>query len=398
MRVVHVATGFLPVSPTSGRSVERNLHQLTKNQAQPDGDIEVIDIKAGSHLRSETGARFHELWTPPLSGANLFSYSLKVITFTLQLLPVLRRLAKSGGADIIHTHSQFPAAAILLARRLFGWKIPVVYTAHNPYLLMPPSLANKLKHLLIEDKVLRRVDRVVAQTEAVGRELSLRFNIEPAKIRQVYDGIDIEAIDDFMGKYPRQADPQKIVFYPAVINPRKNQMAIIEGIPQVLKACPECKFIFAGAVDDTAYFNIIQRSVLEHGLSPWVEFPGRLSTEPLYRLYRDATIFVFPTLYESQGVVLVEAMAFGLPVIASRIGPLLDVVSLEEGSALLIDPYNAEEIAQAIIKLLQDEPLRNKLSAKGRKLASSRFPWSRVAEDMLAMYKELVPGKGINND
>lgn len=197
-----------------------------------------------------------------------------------------------------------------------------------------------------------------------------------------------------MEKHISQANSDRMIFYPALINPRKNQKAIIESIPQVLKACPECKFVFAGAVDDRVYFNTIQRFVEEHGLSPHVEFTGELSTEPLYKLYQDATIFVFPTRYETQGMVLVEAMAFGLPVIASRISPIMDVVSLEEGSALIIDPDNPEEIARAIIRLLQDEPLRNELSAKGRKLASTRFPWSQVAEDMLVMYEELVPSGG----
>ena len=239
MRVIHVAAGIAPVLTTGGRSVERSLHHLTRNLAQLGCDIEVIDIKAGPYSRDETKARFHELWTPCLAGSNIFSYFLKVIIFTLQLPLMLRHLVKNVGVDIIHAHSQFPAAAILLGRKLFGWKIPLVYTAHSPYLLMPPSLANKLKHLLIEDKVLRRVDRVVAQTETLGRELSLRFNVEPTKIAQVYDGIDIEAINDFIKRYPRQANFQKMVFYPAVINPRKNQMAIIDVVPQVLKACPD---------------------------------------------------------------------------------------------------------------------------------------------------------------
>ena len=396
MRVVHLATGFVSAIPHGARGPEKTIYFLTKYLAHLSCEIDVIDIKSGACSRGETRARFQELWDPPLSGSNIFSYFLKVIIFTLQLFPVLRHLVKNGKADIIHAHSQFPAAAVLLAKKLFGWKIPLVYTAHNPYLLMPSSLANKLKHLLIEDKVLRRVDRVVAQTEAVGQELSLKFKIEPTRIRQVYAGIDIEAINSFIKLHPHKVSSTKIVFYPAVINPRKNQAAIIEGIPQVLKACPDCRFIFAGAIDDRAYFNTIQKSVFDHGLSPWVEFTGELSTEPLYKLYRDVTVFVFPTHYESQGVVLLEAMAFGLPVIASRIGPVLDVVSLEKASALLIDPDNTEEIAEAIIKLLGDESLRNKISAKGRKLASSRFSWSQTAQGMLAMYEELIESSSID--
>ena len=275
-------------------------------------------------------------------------------------------------------------------RKLFRWHVPIVYTVHNPYLLAPPSLAKRLRHLLIEGWVLRKADRIIAQTETVGRELGKRFGVAPARFARVYDGVDIEAVDTFIKRNPLQDSGQKTVFYPAIINPRKNQMAVIKSMPQVLEVAPGCRFVFAGSIDDRTYFDHLQEFVLEHGLSASVEFTGQLPTEPLYRCYRNATVFVFPTHYESQGIVLVEAMAFGLPVIASRIGPITDVVSLEEGSAVLINPNNTEELTSAIIKLLQDEPTRVALSARGRKLAASRFSWSHIARDMLAVYQEII--------
>ena len=403
MKIVHLGTGFLPVSSNADRSVEGTIYELTRhltrhlppNPAQADSTVIIIDIRMAGGSRGNTGASFHEITTLPLHGANLFSYFLKVIWFSLRLLPALRRLMREAGIDIIHAHSQFPATAVLLARRLFRWKVPVVYTAHNPYLLAPPSLVNWLRHTLIEGWVLRRVDRVLAQTEAVGRELGRRFRISPERIEQVFAGIDLAAIDDFIEHHPRQENGHRTVLYPAVINPRKNQMAVVQSIPDVVKAYPECRFVFAGAIDDRAYFGAIQDMVRTHGLSDYMEFTGQLPLETLYQHYRDATALIFPTLYESQGKVLIEAMAFGLPVIASRIGPIMDVVSLEKGSAILIEPDNPEEIAGAITGLLRNECKRAGLSARGRKLASSRFPWSRTARDTLAVYQEIIQDEDI---
>jgi len=390
LKIVHLATGFLPVSSNAGRSVEGTIYELTRHLASAGTDVAIVDIKLAPRTRGDTMASFHEVGSPPLRGSNQISYFLKVIWFSLRLLPVLRHLARSGNVNIIHAHSQFPTAVALLARRLFRWKVPVVYTAHNPYLLPPPSLANWLKHTLIEGWVLRRVDRVMAQTEAVGRELGRRFRISAERIEQVFAGIDLAAIDDFIKHHPRHDNGHRTLLCPAIINPRKNQMVVVESIPDVVKAYPECRFVFAGVIDDRAYYDDIQRLVRERGLSEYVEFTGQLPLETLYQQYRDATAFVFPTLYESQGKVLIEAMAFGLPVIASRIGPIMDVANLEEGSVVLVDPNNTEELSSAIIRLLGDESTRAALSASGRKLASSRFSWSRIASDMLSVYQELT--------
>lgn len=389
MRILHLGTGFLPVSASTGRSVETTIYELTRHLAQAGTGVDIVDIKMSSS-RGDTGVKFHEVGALPTKGSNIFSYFLKVAWFSLRLLPILNRLTRSGEISVIHTHSQFPAAVALLAISLFRRRVPVVYTAHNPYLLAAPDIINRLKHTLIEGWVLRSVDRVIAQTDAVGKELVQRFRIPPQKIAQVFAGIDIETIDFFIRQHPRNEDGRYTVLCPAVINPRKNQMAVVESIPAVVKTHPRCRFVFAGAIDDRAYYDEIKNVIKERNLSDYVKFTGQLPLEELYQQYRDATALVFPTHYETQGKVLIEAMAFGLPVIASRIGPIMDVVSLEEGSAILVNPDDTEELTSAIIRLLGDESTRVALSARGRKLASSRFSWSRIASDMLAVYEELT--------
>ena len=394
MRILHLGTGFLPVSASTGRSVETTVYELTRHLVQANIDVDIVDIKTNDS-RGDTAVNFHEVGVPPLKGTNIFSYFLKIIWFSLRLFPVLNRLTRNSEISIIHAHSQFPAAVALLACRISHRKVPVVYTAHNPYLLAAPGIANRLKHTLIEGWVLRSVDRVIAQTDTVGKELVERFRVSPQKIAQVFAGIDIEGIDAFIRQHPHNGSGRFTVLCPAVINPRKNQLAVVESIPAVVKNCPGCRFVFAGAIDDRAYYEKIERVIKEQDLSDYVTFTGQVPLEELYQQYRDATALVFPTHYETQGKVLIEAMAFGLPVIASRIGPIMDVVSLQKGSAVLFEPDDTEELTAAIRKVLEDESMRASLSVLGRKLASSRFSWSRIASDMLSVYRELVQDTNI---
>lgn len=101
-------------------------------------------------------------------------------------------------------------------------------------------------------------------------------------------------------------------------------------------------------------------------------------------------ILVFPTLYEVQPLVHLEAMAFGLPVVASRIPEIEETMQSGEASAILVDPNNPDEIAHAILQLLGDEALRHQLSASGQKLVAERFDWTQIARQMLNLYAQLA--------
>jgi len=387
VRILHLATGYIPVLPDSGRSVENTIYQLAKGQAELGHDVAVVDVKS-LESRGGTKACFCEVWSPPFSGANIVAYFMRVMAFTWQLPLSLYRNREAG---IIHTHSQFPTAVAVILKWLFRLKAPIFYTAHSPYLTMPSSLVNRLKHTLIEGWVLRRVDRVVAQTDAMGEEISRRFNVEPSKIAQVYAGVDVDTIDKFAGSHPWN-NSFKMVLYPAYINRRKNQMAVIKAIPQVFKVEPKCEFVFAGGIEDNAYFDEIKEFLGRRGiLNAW--FMGQIPRGKLYQLYRDATMVVFPSLFETQGVVILEAMAFGLPVIASDIRVVRDVVELKEGCALLVDPQDSREIAKVIVRVLSDKALRDRLSARGRELVYSRFSWGRIAQDTIAKYEEALNGR-----
>ncbi len=131
-----------------------------------------------------------------------------------------------------------------------------------------------------------------------------------------------------------------------------------------------------------------QQLVTKLKIEKKVRFLGRVSELELITLYSMADVFAFPSFFEGFGVPPLEAMACGAPVITSNTSSLPEVVG---DAALLIDPYNTSELAQAMIRLLEDEKLREELQQKGYARAQL-FTWPKSASKMLSVYQQLYDG------
>lgn len=379
MKLVYISPGYIPVLSDSARSVETSIYLLTKAMAKLNHKVTVLDIKT-KKPRKGTGCSYYELWTPSIKGSNLISYLFKILSFTFQLPLSLYRY---WDADIVQVYSQFPAAMLVIVKKLLRLKYRMVYLTCSPYLVMPKSLSNTLKHTLIEGWVLRRVDKLLVHTSYVAERLVERFKVNPSKISLVYAGIDLEGIN----KLSPVTREQALIFYPAVITPRKNQLVIIKSLPEIMKVYPDCKVILAGIIEDKVYYNMMQCYIEKNGLSNII-FTGILPKSEVYEYYQRATLMIFPTLFEMQGIILAEAMAFKVPVIASDIKVLRSIVKSSPESALFINPNNTDSIAEAVIELLGNSQLRNKIADKGYKLVSSEFSWNKVARKMAGLYEE----------
>lgn len=363
MNILHIGTGVKAILPDSGRAVEDTIYQLARYQARLGHNVQVIDMGTNKS-REDTKAGYYGFM------------SAGVVWFSFELLFVLPFIAKS--MDIVHTHSQIPTIISVIIKRLFGYKYKVFYTAHSPYLMMPSSLSNRFYHTLFEGFALRWADRVIVQTKVSGRVISRRYGVRENSIVQIYAGVDLEGIAKYkethLGKYNKN-----LIFYPAYINRRKNQMAII-------RAEHRCEVVFAGAVEDMAYYQEIKTFLSLRNVKN-VKFVGHIFKEDVYKYYQEASIVIFPTHFETQGVVLLEAMAFGVPVIASNIRVIKEIVELEKDSALLVDAEDSGKMSRAIDEVLNNVELRGKLSLGGLKLVNSKFGWDKIAEDTLRAYR-----------
>jgi phosphatidylinositol alpha-mannosyltransferase len=161
----------------------------------------------------------------------------------------------------------------------------------------------------------------------------------------------------------------------------------MRAFPYVVEAIPDARLIVAGAYekDDKEPFVRYARM---HGLNS-IKFAGRISAAELPRYYKTCDVFCAPsTGFESFGIVLLEAMAAGKPIVATDIFGYRSVVDQgQEG--LLVEPENERALAEGIITLLRNPALSREMGARGRRKAA-RYDWPLVARQVLAVYEELL--------
>jgi len=208
------------------------------------------------------------------------------------------------------------------------------------------------------------------------------------KITPIYHGVDHEKfkvlknknkIEKFYQKYKINYD---FLLHVSVYQPKKNVERIIKAFAITKKKykIPQ-KLLIIGK-----HPNSVRLLVQKMGLNNEIIFLGFITHKELPFFYNTATAFIFPSLHESFGMPILEAMACSCPVITSNVFSCPEVAG---DVALLVDPYNVEEIAEAIYKVVFDEKLREELKQKGLRRAQE-FTWEKCTREHLKVYKEVM--------
>jgi len=225
-----------------------------------------------------------------------------------------------------------------------------------------------------------RLDGLVAVSPAARDYVNQYF---PAHYTIIPNGIDVARFaNPHLEPLPGYQDSHQNILFVGRIEKRKGLKHLLHAFPLVKEACPRARLIVVGEGRLRAGF---QQAAAENGLAD-VVFTGFVPAEELPRYYHTAHVFCAPaTGFESFGIVLLEAMAAGLPVVASDIVGFRQVVSHKE-EGLLVPPHDAEELARALTLLLRDQDLRHSMSLRGREKAA-RHDWSVIADQVLAFYQ-----------
>jgi glycosyltransferase involved in cell wall biosynthesis len=215
----------------------------------------------------------------------------------------------------------------------------------------------------------RRSDRILTVSEASKRDILSLFNVKPEKIVVVYNAIDEhfsttpseEHVARIRERY--QLD-HKFVLYVGNIKPHKNLVRLIEAFSQLRRTHDDLKLLIIG--DEISRLPALRRAVHRNKLHKFVRFLGYLKDDTLTVLYRLASVFVFPSLYEGFGLPPLEAMASGTPVVTSNVSSLPEVTG---DAAVLVDPYDVDSIGDGMRRILDDPRLAEELRIKGLKRA-----------------------------
>jgi glycosyltransferase involved in cell wall biosynthesis len=215
--------------------------------------------------------------------------------------------------------------------------------------------------------------KIIAVSENTKKDLMKLYNVSEEKIDVIYEGYDCPAVQNHnpTNKYG------KYLSFIGRIEERKNIVNIINAF-EILKEQYKIphKLVLAGK-PGFGYEKIKDRIANANCQKNIVEL-GYISKEERSELLKNADVFVFPTLYEGFGIPVLEAQSLGTPVVASNNSSIPEVTS---GSVLLVDPNNAEEIADAIYKIISDENIKQALIGKGLENVK-RFDWEKCAREI----------------
>ena len=224
-----------------------------------------------------------------------------------------------------------------------------------------------------------RADHIIAISGHTRSRLQHYYGVDARRVTVVHHGIDHQAF------WPGDFVPEQRRYFLGVGNtrPYKNMATAVRAFAICAAQNAAVRLLVAGRGDSVA---ILRPLADQLGVGRRVDFVGPLEHADLLALMHGATALVFPSLVEGFGLPVLEAMSAGCPVLGSRIPTVLEVAG---DAALVCDPARPDEFAAAMVRLLEDDGLRQDLVLRGGERAA-RFSWERCAAETLAVYQKLL--------
>ena len=302
-----------------------------------------------------------------------FEFNPKIIAAALTIAGIARR----EKADIIHAHSRVSQLAAAIASRITG--IAYVTTCHGYFLVRSRKLIDTWGR------------RVIAISDAVSEHLSRDLGVGSDRIRVVYSGVDIEKYSRRHSKEERDGLKRSIGLKDGPIvgtigrlSPVKGQEFFIRAFAKVVARKKDAQALIVGDGQDENMLKALSR---ELGIEGSVNFAG--TSQDTRAPLSIIDIFVLPSVKEGLGLALLEALAAGKPCVASKIGGIPDIIQ-DGTNGILTHVGASDQIAAAVLKLLDNPALGMAMGEKGRELVKKRFCLDAMAGNTLRVYEEVV--------
>lgn len=330
------------------------------------GDRAIILCRPGSRLSEKAKDVGIEVFTHPLKS----SLDVSAIRYCL-------RLIKEQSVDIVNTHSGVDSLLSALAGRLSRKRPVIVRTRH---LALP--ITSKTSYSLLPHKV-------VTVSRHVRDYLVEEKGISADKVAAIPTGVDLsrfnpEKTDGTLKKELGLGESALLVGTIAILRRKKGHHLLLEAVPEVLKAVPDAVFVFAG---NGPQKENIEKDIARQGVGGNMRLLGLRSDVP--SILKSIDLFVLPTLQEALGTSILEAAAMEKAVVAFRTGGVDEVV-VDGLTGILVEPSDTGALAKAIIRLLKDAPLRQRMGHEGRRLVEKNYSNDAMVDGMRSLYMELL--------
>lgn len=301
----------------------------------------------------------------------------------------LPRLARRARLDLLHSPHY---------TRPFWLPCKSIVTLHDMTFFLYPELHTQAKRLFFPAAIRASAplaDALIAVSENTRQDAIRLLHLPPQKVFTVHHGVtdDFKPINEpglLENVRHKYGLPSQFILYVGLVEPRKNLPLLLRSFKKATDEGIQASLVVAGS------FGWMVDAVFEQiralGLETKVLFTGYIPRQDLPMIYNLADLLVYPTLYEGFGLPVLEAMACGLPVVATEVSSIPEVIG-EAG--VLVPPTDEDALAQAILSVWRDSDLRRRLSEQGRERALT-FTWQRTAQETAWIYHQVLQTRSTN--
>lgn len=309
---------------------------------------------------------FHGVW-------GLFAYR--------KVLPLLRRLHAEQPFDVIHAHNAAPNGLIgILAKRWM--KIPLVVSVHG--IDLTHTIGQNVMSRVAIENVYQKADAVIAHSRATARAV-VEHKANPANVHVVYYGGDgdMPAVAPQPPRAP--SDPLRLLTVARLVEWKGIHWALA-AVRCLVDQGLSLKYTIVGEGD---YRSVLEEQVRTLNLTDVVQFTGAIPRSTIWEHFAKCDLFLLPSHWEAFGIVYIEALSQGKPIIGCTTGGAADIQAIYPDGVELTPPHDVAGVVAAVQKLAADSARRQRVQIEGPRLVAERFTWAHTAKETVALYQTL---------
>lgn len=388
MKIYEIGTGYTPIPAKLGAATEIVAEALTKGLLALGADAQLVDIRSEEAYSHELPAA--RVWVPGcFSGTDVklgLMHKLKRVVYSVSLAMTLGRLLRNSREPVIlHFHNQYNLFFFLkLVGKKTRKKAQAAYTVHsyiwaNEWETIRETVR---KRYFQEIYCVRKADWVMVLNDMTAEHFEKHLGIDPKRIHKVRNGVDPKHYHPLSAEQIRDVkdsaglDGKTVLLQVGSVCPRKNQLGVLKLLRGFLQEHPDAVYVYAGGIIDGAYQTAILDYARENGIIDQVRYAGELCPgETLNSYYNMAAVTLFPSKSESFGLVILESLAAGTPVIGAAVPPFP-----------LADGYHVYHTREELEGILEERIQAGKKGLGPE--AVKDYLWERIAGEHLGLWEK----------
>ncbi len=375
MKVIQVTERY----PPAVGGVETHVSRLSQELRKLGVEVEVLTTDLYSTVPL---VRLRQTTTREPSVTRVRGYSLLPLPQGLGIVApgMLRQLR---GASIIHVHG-YGHIPTYLTQFFRISKLPVVATAHSDR--GRPSLRKTLFDIVVPSLSIKSAQKVIAISNHE-KQVLIGRGIQSNKIEVIPNGVDVDELSLSLSTSGKLGNEKTLIYSGRIDIDQKGLDLLIEAFARLVSGNPELRLVLMGPDWNDSMSRLKQLST-RLGVGEKVHFTGYLERREYLQNLSSADLFVLPSRFEPFGIVLLEAIASGVPIVASNVGAIPEI--LEQGKfVLLFEAGDLDSLVEQIQNALSDKESSAK-RAEAAKGSLDKYTWENVAKATLSVYKEVL--------